>query len=118
MIIQLRSLSGSKSESNISGQHETAQDRNKRVIKTCFILFAVFIVTLFIPVVHLIAPPLCIILGIGFVVKNLHYTQFRVVGTGKCPECAKEFPISELTTKFPIKTFCPHCRNQIYIENK
>lgn len=116
MSLRLRSLSGNKSESDIFALSESTQDRNKRVIRTCIIFFAVFIVSLFIPVVHFVIPPLCIILGIGFIAKNLRHTQIKIAGTGICPECKKEFPVAELTTGLPVKTFCPHCRNQLYIE--
>lgn len=116
MSIRLASLSGNKSESNILALNESAREKNKRIIKTCLLLFAIFTISLFIPIVHFIVPPVCIIIGITFIVKNLRFNQIKIVGTGTCPECKTDFPINELTTKFPIKTFCPHCRNQIYIE--
>lgn len=117
MKIQIRSLSGQITDSDISALTESAQEKSRRMVKTYFVLGGIFVISLPIPVVHFIAPPLCIILGIGFSIKNLGSTQIKIIGTGVCPDCRKEFPVSELTKTLPIKTFCPNCRNQIYIED-
>lgn len=116
MGIRLTSFSGNKSESKIYEVNESAQEKSKRIVKTCMLLLAIFVVSLFIPIVHFIVPPMCLVIGISFIVKSARYKQIKILGTGTCPECKNDFPITELTIKFPIKTFCPHCRNQIYIE--
>lgn len=116
MSIILRSLSGQETICSFAESIETLPERNNRLVKTTAIFVAVFVTFLFVPIIHFVVPPLILILGVIYFAKNLSSTKTKVFGTCACPECGNEILISEITSSFPVKTYCSHCRNQLYIE--
>ena len=76
------------------------------------------VVTLPIPLVHFVAPPLLILLGplIGFVVYRLYHGAVDISqGGGLCPDCGTEVVIGPRPEHWPLHLVCTVCESRLIL---
>lgn len=91
--------------------------RLKTVTFTAAKGLAVTLFCTFIPVLHFVLVPIGILLTITFSAlawkRSYDLENFEV----HCPSCDQKNTTRIVGTDLPLRTFCPSCRNMIYINN-
>lgn len=107
---------GQTSEGFALRRNFTTEERVKRAAKALGILWLVAFLTVFIPVLHFILPPIFILLGITFGV--ITYLERGLVLSGEipCPNCKKAIPFPEETESWPHAKRCPSCHCDLIID--
>ena len=113
---KLRSLSDKTSLCQGKIEFETNSEKWRRLVKGGAIVGGTICVSLFIPFVHFFVPPACLAFGGWYFFSNLKSARRIVDIEGACPECGSLVKIFEVVKSLPHKTFCHHCRNQLYLE--
>ena len=80
--------------------------------------WAVALVTLPIPIVHFIAPPLLLVLGpvLGFLVFRVCDGASDLAGgTYECPSCGKSWALVPAAASWPLSIACQGCETRLTI---
>lgn len=75
------------------------------------------LLSVFIPVLHFILVPLGLLLTVF-----LTYSTFKKNYVAKnlevhCPSCDKKSAQNLFSKELPLRTYCPHCRQLVYLDN-
>lgn len=78
---------------------------------------ALTVLFVFVPVLHFILVPIGIfitLVGSWLAWKRTYYFDQLEV---HCPTCDKKSVTAISSSDLPLRTFCPHCRNMLYLQN-
>lgn len=76
------------------------------------------VLTIPIPIVHFIAPPLLLLAGpiVGIAVIKIFGGAVDITaGGGACPDCGKPITLGPCAERWPMDLPCPHCGVRLYI---
>ncbi len=109
----LRSIDSKESTFNGSITLCKKHEQFFKAFKKSSVCFIFAFITLFIPVLHFILPPVFIIIGTVLLIKEISATFHLSKSQGLCPCCHKEFEIQQQSFKDSLKIFCGFCREQL-----
>jgi hypothetical protein len=71
-----------------------------------------------IPIIHLIGPPIAILLGLGLGIRRLGEGEIFVSAEGSCPFCHTSQPLGLAGSRFrlPCDLICSSCRQPLRLE--
>lgn len=116
--VVLKDISGSQTF-GVAEVAKLNQAQRLQIALKRFGLFALLAAaTLPLPVIHLVLPPLFIV--IGLVMSSLSFLEKERINyvTGECPSCRKEVRFGQRRTAEVMKDVCDQCRNMIQIERQ
>jgi hypothetical protein len=89
--------------------------RVMRGLKGMGICWAIAVFCVLIPVVHLIAPVLFLLLGMLMFVQQWGQKFYLMKGSIKCPSCEHEMTLQEGAFDWPKREICGECRRDLTI---
>jgi hypothetical protein len=94
-------------------------DRSERVGRAARmfgILFLIAFLTLFIPILHFVLPPLFLILGVVFATTTWMETGEVLRGEIECPNCKRKMELRKEAEGWPKTQRCEGCSYMLKIE--
>ncbi len=88
----------------------------RRALRRAGLAALVAVVTIFIPIVHFVVPPLAFLTSIVLLVRSLKQSALIQGGGGPCPQCQQRVELEEQPLQWPIELNCPHCRRSLTIK--
>ncbi len=93
----------------------SAQEKTKRALRIWGILWAICILTIFIPIAHFVLVPAFFVAGPIAALVVFNREDAILGGAAQCPDCKKIFDISKNKVEWPLKDVCSHCYHHIVI---
>lgn len=90
-------------------------ERTRRAIQKWGLVWGVGLVCVFLPLLHFILVPLCILIGPFAGYWFYKREKSFLGGTARCPECGKDFSLSK-SLKLPMRDVCSECRASVKVE--
>ena len=94
----------------------TKEERTAIALKTFFIWFAAAFACIFVPIVHFFAVPILFISSFVLALTKLNETVRNEGGTGVCPKCHQEFPISGCKFEPKFTDTCKQCHEDVELQ--
>lgn len=91
------------------------RERWQRAARQAGIAAGVAVVTLFIPIVHFIVPPLALLTSLILFVRGMNQGTLIHGGGGPCPQCQQRVELEEQPLHWPLDLNCPHCRRSLTV---
>lgn len=101
----------------LSIQHTAKPERMRRALRFFSLFFILFIISIFIPVLHFFLSPLFLALAFWQFFAKLNEKFELDFNHIHCPKCAQSFHQGKVYSKSNIfKEYCPTCRYTLTIE--
>lgn len=116
--VLLKSATG-ESQGQVTLQMVSRQHAVRKGIRAWVICWIIGVVTLPIPLVHFVAPPLLLILGpaVGFVMFRIHNNAVDLVGgEAACPECQAPLVFETRSAQWPMDLACRQCNARLTMQ--
>lgn len=70
-----------------------------------------------IPIVHIFAPPLLLLLAVFMVVRSLTLHEMAVAASGRCGQCQTDVraQLGNVKPAYPLWTLCPACSERLRV---
>ena len=91
-------------------------DRFQRAAKIFGAFFFVAFITLFIPILHFVLPPLFLLVGGGLAFATWTERGWIERAAIHCPNCGVEFRFDEVAESWPKSARCPGCSCMLEIK--
>lgn len=91
-------------------------ERTKRALKILGALWGSALLTIFIPIVHFIVPPLLILAGCFFSVTTFMEKSEIIQGEFTCPNCKKVNRLDQQSEEYPKTVRCEGCSFTLNLE--
>lgn len=91
------------------------RERSLRAAKIFGIFVLITIVVLPIPGLHIILPPVALVLGLYMAYKAWAVKRMARTGSCACPVCSSPLNFKNLELRDENKVVCPNCRNHLKI---
>lgn len=97
----------------------TDMSRNEKMkngFKYLFLTFNVAALCAFIPVLHFVLVPGCLLIGMILFYQQISFNFLRLENSIPCPDCQTTLNLKKVPFNWPMKENCFSCRAQIKIE--
>jgi hypothetical protein len=91
------------------------RQRLSRALRQAGIAAGIAVITIFIPIIHFIVPPLALLTSIVLLVRGLNQGALIQGGGGPCPQCQQRVELEEQPLHWPVDMNCPHCRRSLTV---
>ncbi len=119
-VLQLSGFGVAATAATAVTRHLTARDRMVRAAKAFGLALASALIMLPIPIIHLIGPPVVLLIGLVVAVKRLGQGQIFASAEGECPFCHVTQPLGLRDSRFrlPVDLICRSCRQPLQLESR
>lgn len=93
-------------------------ERVSRAFKIASAFFGVGLLTVFIPILHFVLPPLFFLAGIAFAVATYHTKAEIISGEFTCPSCRALNQLTRQSESFPTSPRCSSCHLTLELDRK
>jgi hypothetical protein len=110
-----KTYSGAESLATLTVQRFTKTQVLLRTTIRTVLIGAVAVLSMGIPIVHLITIPVGLVVIVLTLTQNLKRTAIIAAGALACPSCKGIFRYAERNVRFPFKELCDHCHREIVV---
>lgn len=93
-----------------------SRERLIRAAKVLALCWGIALITIPIPMVHFVVPPIMLLVGPFLFYVNYKQENGVAGGQGTCPSCSQKFDVVSGKLRWPIFEICNHCKSHVRLE--